>query len=278
MVVPPTFSDLGKVAKDVFNKGFSIGSNKLTVKTKTSAGISLSPVFEMKNDGLVASFETSGSPAEGFTLKEKWTSENVTKTNLVVEDKIAKGLKLDLEVVVNAASGKKGAVAKTAYKTDGFNGTFDANLDLAGPTLNATAVGEYSGVQGGAEVAFDTEKSKLTKNTLAVGYSQNDFTFVGFVKDLSVFEGLVHHKVNADTEIAASLNWNNQTNGCSFNFGTKHVLDKATALRMKIDNNGKTTLSITHKVKPWLEATFSNQVNAKTLNGLSHGISLEASL
>ena len=139
-------------------------------------------------------------------------------------------------------------------------------------------MGEYSGVQGGAEVAFDTEKSKLTKNTLAVGYSQNDFSFVGFVKDLSLFEGLVHHKVNSETEIAASLNWNNQTNGCSFNFGAKHTLDSATALRMKIDCSGKTTLSVTHKVKPWLEATFSNQVNAKTLNGLSHGISLEANL
>merc|ERR1712048_1211635 len=103
-VVPPTFSDLGKVAKEVFNKGFSIGSNKLTVKTKTAAGISLSPSFELKNDNLCAAFETSGSPAPGFTLKEKWCSGNVTKTNLVVEDKLAKGLKLDLEVVVNSGN------------------------------------------------------------------------------------------------------------------------------------------------------------------------------
>jgi len=278
MVVPPTFSDLGKAAKDVFNKGFSIGSNKLTVKTKTASGISLSPSFELKNDALVAAFETSGSPSEGFTLKEKWTSENVTKTNLIVEDKICKGLKLDLEVVVNAASGKKAAIAKTAYKTDCFNGTFDANLELAGPTLVSTAVGEYSGVQGGVEVAFDTEKSKLTKNSLAVGYTQNDYSFVGFVKDLSLFEGLLHHKVNGDTEIAASIIWNNQSNACSYNFGAKHTLDSATALRMKMDGSGKTTLSVTHKVKPWLEATFSNQVNAKTLTGMSHGISLEANL
>lgn len=278
MVVPPTFSDLGKVAKDVFSKGFSIGSNKLTVKTKTATGISLSPAFEMKNDGLIATFETSGSPAEGFTLKEKWTSDNITKTNLIVEDKLAKGLKCDLEVCINAASGKKSAVAKTAFKTEGFHGTFDANLDLAGPTLNATVVGEYNGIQAGAEVEFDTEKSKLNKNALAVGFSQKDITFVGFVKDLSLFEGLVHHKVNADTEIAAKLDWNNQTSGCSFNFGAKHVLDKATALRIKIDCAGKTTMSVTHKVKPWLEATLSNQLNAKTLNAISHGISLEACL
>jgi len=278
MVVPPTFSDLGKVAKDVFNKGFSIGSNKLTVKTKTSSGISLSPSFELKNDNLVAAFETSGSPAPGFTLKEKWCSGNVTKTNLVVEDKLAKGLKLDLEVVVNSGTGKKTAVAKTAYKTDGFNGTFDANLDLAGPTLLATAVSEYSGVQGGAEVGFDTEKSKLTKNTLALGYTNKDLTFVGFIKDLSVFEGLVHHKVCPDTEVAASLSYNKGNNACAFNFGTKYTLDKDTSLRMKVDCGGNTTLSCTHKVKPWLEATFSNSLNAKTMSGVNHGISLEANL
>merc|ERR1712048_81230 len=186
-VVPPTFSDLGKVAKEVFNKGFSIGSNKLTVKTKTAAGISLSPSFELKNDNLCAAFETSGSPAPGFTLKEKWCSGNVTKTNLVVEDKLAKGLKLDLEVVVNAVT-------------------------------------EYSGVQGGAEVGFDTEKSKLTKDTLALGYTNKDLTFVGFIKDLSVFEGLVHHKVCPDTEVAASLSYNKGTNACAFNFGTNTTL------------------------------------------------------
>lgn len=278
MVIPPTFSDLGKVAKDVFNKGFSIGSNKLAVKTKTSSGIALNPSFELKNDALIASFESSGSPAAGFTLKEKWTSDNVTKTNFIVEDKICKGLKLDLEIVVNPASGKKAGTAKTAYKTDCFNGTFDANLDLAGPTLVATAVSEYNGVQGGAEVAFDTEKSKLTKNTIAIGYVHNDFNFVGFVKDLSLFEGLLHHKVNANTEIAAKLEWNNQTHGCAFNFGAKHVLDDATSLRAKIDCSGKTTLSLTHKVKPWLDVTLSNQLNAKTLAGVSHGISLEANL
>jgi len=278
MVVPPTFSDLGKVAKDVFNKGFSIGSNKLTVNTKTASGIALSPSFELKNDTLVAAFESSGSPADGFTLKEKWTSDNVTKTNFVVTDKIAKGLKVDLEVIVNPASGKKSATAKTAYKTDCFNGTFDANLDLAGPTLVATAVTEYSGVQGGAEVAFDTEKSKLTKNTIAVGYVHKDFNFVGFVRDLSLFEGLLHHKVNAETEIAAKLDWNNQTHACAFNFGAKHALDADTNLRAKIDCSGKTTLSMTHKVKPWLNVTLSNQLNAKTLSGVSHGISFEANL
>lgn len=278
MVVPPTFADLGKVAKDVFSKGFSIGSNKLNVKSKTSAGISLNPVFEVKNDTLVTSFETSGSPIDGVTLKEKWTSDNVTKTNIVVENKLAKGLKLDLEVVVNPTTGKKAATAKTAYKADYFNGTLNADLDLAGPTFVASAVTAYNGIQGGAEVAFDTEKSKLTKNTLAAGYAEGDITIVGFVKDLAVFEGYLHHKVCDKTQLAANLNWDSKNNQAAFAFGIKHQLDAVTAIAAKVDGTGKTSLGCTHKVKPWLDVTLSSQVNAKSLTGVTNGLTFEVNL
>lgn len=278
MVIPPTFGDLAKQARDVFKKGYAVGSNKLSVKSKTSNGISLNPSFELKNDTLAASFETSGAVTDGITLKEKWTSENVTKTNFVVEDKLCKGLKCDFEVTVNASSGKKSGVVKTEYKTDCFNGTFDADLNLAGPTIVATAVGEYNGMQAGGEIAFDSEKSKLVKNTLAGGYTAGDYSLMGFVKDMSIFEGLLYHKVNPSTQIAANITFNNQSNACTYEFGAKHTLDKTTSVAAKIDGSGKSTLSVTHKVKSWAEVTYSNQLNAKTLTGMTHGISVEATL
>lgn len=278
MVVPPTFADLGKAAKDVFKKGFSVGSTKLDLKTKTGNGIALNPVFEMKDDGIVSSFETSGKVVDGVTLKEKWSSDNVVKTNIVVEDIIAKGLKCDLEVVVNPASGKKSAVVKAAYKRDAFNGTMDCNLDLAGPTFLATAVTAYSGFQGGLELAFNTEKSTLTKNTFACGFSNADFAAVAFVRDASVFDTLIHHKVNDKTEIAANISWNIQSNAANFGVGLKHKLDNETSLNAKLDGAGKTTLGITHKVKPYLSVTMSSNFDVKSMSGIQNGISFEAAL
>jgi len=278
MVVPPTFADLGKAAKDVFKKGFSVGSTKLDVKTKTGNGIALNPVFEMKDDGIVSSFETSGKVTDGVTLKEKWSSDNVVKTNIVVEDIIAKGLKCDLEVVVNPASGKKSAVVKSAYKRDYFNGTMDCNLDLAGPTFLATAVTAYSGFQGGLELAFNTEKSTLTKNTVAAGFSNADFAAVAFVRDASVFDTFVHHKVCDKTEIAANINWNMQSNAANFGVGLKHKLDDETSLNAKLDGAGKTTLGITHMVKPYLSVTMSSHFDVKSMSGIQNGISFEAAL
>ncbi|TNN66824.1 Voltage-dependent anion-selective channel protein 2 [Liparis tanakae] len=39
MAVPPSYADLGKSAKDIFNKGFGYGVLKLDVKTKSQSGV-----------------------------------------------------------------------------------------------------------------------------------------------------------------------------------------------------------------------------------------------
>jgi hypothetical protein len=39
---PPPYSDLGKNARDVFNKGYHFGLLKLDCKTKTSSGVEFS--------------------------------------------------------------------------------------------------------------------------------------------------------------------------------------------------------------------------------------------
>uniref|UniRef100_A0A8C1LK67 Voltage-dependent anion-selective channel protein 2 n=1 Tax=Cyprinus carpio TaxID=7962 RepID=A0A8C1LK67_CYPCA len=39
MSVPPAYADLGKAAKDVFNKGYGFGTVKLDVKTKSANGV-----------------------------------------------------------------------------------------------------------------------------------------------------------------------------------------------------------------------------------------------
>jgi len=187
-------------------------------------------------------------------------------------------LKCDLEVVVNPASGKKSAVVKSAYKRDYFNGTMDCNLDLAGPTFLATAVTAYSGFQGGLELAFNTEKSTLTKNTVAAGFSNADFAAVAFVRDASVFDTFVHHKMCEKSEIAANINWNIQNNALNFGAGLKYKLDDDTSLNTKIDGAGMMTLGITHKVKSYLSVTYSSHFDVRNCGALKNGISFEAAL
>ncbi|MEQ2229354.1 hypothetical protein ILYODFUR_018004 [Ilyodon furcidens] len=39
MAVPPSYSDLGKAAKDIFSKGYGFGVVKLDLKTKSQSGV-----------------------------------------------------------------------------------------------------------------------------------------------------------------------------------------------------------------------------------------------
>ena len=69
-------------------------------------------------------------------------------------------------------------------KTGRFKGTFqqdrvrvdgDVNVDLAGPLVNASGVFGYQGWLAGYQVAFDSQKSKITANNFALGYTTGDF-------------------------------------------------------------------------------------------------------
>lgn len=70
---------------------------------------------------------------------------------------------------------KKSGKIKSAYKRENLNVGIDADLDFAGPTIHAAAVGGYEGWLAGYQMTIDTAKSKLTQSNFAVGYKTEDF-------------------------------------------------------------------------------------------------------
>lgn len=69
---------------------------------------------------------------------------------------------------------KSGRV-KSAFQNDKVALNLDVDLDLAGPLVTAAAVVGYQGWLAGAQAAFDSQKSKLTKNNFALGFTTGDF-------------------------------------------------------------------------------------------------------
>lgn len=51
----------------------------------------------------------------------------------------------------------------------------DMDLFLAGPIISASAVVGYQGWLAGYQTAFDSQKSKVTRNNFALGFSTGDF-------------------------------------------------------------------------------------------------------
>ena len=84
-----------------------------------------------------------------------------------------------LFVSFRAKSGK----IKAEYKHDLVTINSDVDLNLGGPLVNASAVIGHQGWLAGYQAAFDTSKSKLTKNNFVLGYSSGDFVLHTNVND-----------------------------------------------------------------------------------------------
>ena len=94
---PPPYSDLGKKAKDVFNKGYHFGLIKLDVKTKSASGVEFSTGGSSNQESgkVSGSLETKYKVKDyGLTFTEKWTTDNTLSTEFAVQDQFVPGLKL----------------------------------------------------------------------------------------------------------------------------------------------------------------------------------------
>ena len=185
-MAPPTYGDLGKSAKDVFGKGYHFSLLKLNVKTKTPSGVEFETGGSSNTEsGKVAgSLETKYKCSDyGLTLTEKWSTDNQLATTVELADKPLAGAKLVFDSTFCPQSGAKSGKVKTSYKQDMVTLNADVDLNLGGPTVNASAVVGHQGWLGGYQMAFDTSKSQLTKNNFAIGYSAKDFTLHTNVND-----------------------------------------------------------------------------------------------
>uniref|UniRef100_A0A3Q1EID7 Non-selective voltage-gated ion channel VDAC3 n=1 Tax=Acanthochromis polyacanthus TaxID=80966 RepID=A0A3Q1EID7_9TELE len=272
MAVPPAYSDLGKSAKDIFNKGYGYGVLKLDVKTKSQSGVEFATSGSSKTDTgkSVGHLETKYKVKElGLSFNQKWNTDNTLTTEITMEDQLAQGLKLGLDTSFVPNTGKKSAKLKTAYKRDFVNVGCDLDFDMAGPTVHAAAVLGYEGWLAGYQLAFDTAKSQVTQNNFALGYKAGDFQLHTDVNDGTEFGGSIYQKVNSNLETAVHLAWTAGSNNTRFGIGAKYQLDKDSSVSTKVNNAclvGRLTLSAL--------------IDGKNVNGGGHkvgmGFELEA--
>ncbi|KAF6112206.1 voltage dependent anion channel 2 [Phyllostomus discolor] len=87
MCIPPSYADLGKAARDIFNKGFGFGLVKLDVKTKSCSGVEFSTSGSSNTDTgkVTGTLETKYKWCEyGLTFTEKWNTDNTLGTEIAI--------------------------------------------------------------------------------------------------------------------------------------------------------------------------------------------------
>jgi voltage-dependent anion channel protein 2 len=275
---PPSFSDLGKSARDLFSKGYHFGQYKVEAKTKTQAGVEFTTSGSNSHDtglfngNLESKFKWKDY---GATFTEKWSTDNTLATELAVEDQLLKGLKLSLDSKFSPVSGKKSGKVKTEYQQDYIHTNLDFDVTTFG--VLGSFVAGYQGFLGGYQLNFDstkTEKSLLAQSNFAAGYSKDDLNLYWAVNGGSEFLGSVFHKVTKDLESGITMSWVTGTSETRFGFGAKYNADKDTTFRAKVNNASQIGLSYQQKLRDGVTLTLSTQIEGKSLNAGGHKFGL----
>ncbi|XP_029365464.1 voltage-dependent anion-selective channel protein 3 isoform X1 [Echeneis naucrates] len=278
MAVPPSYSDLGKSAKDIFNKGYGYGILKLDIKTKSQSGVMEFATSGSNNTDTGKSgghLETKYKMKDlGLSFNQKWNTDNMLTTEITMEDQLAQGLKLSLDTSFVPNTGKKSAKLKTGYKREYMNVGCDLDFDMAGPTVHAAAVLGYEGWLAGYQLAFDTAKSKLTQNNFALGYKTGDFQLHTNVNDGTEFGGSIYQKVSSKLETAVHLAWTAGSNNTRFGIGAKYQLDKDASLSTKVNNACIVGVGYTQTLRPGVKLTLSAMIDGKNVNSGGHKVGL----
>lgn len=276
MSVPPSYADLGKAARDLFSKGYNYGFFKLEAKTRMANEMEFTTNANSNHDSgkFIGSLETKYKWQDyGVTLLEKWNTDKILGTEVTIEDKLMKGLKLSFDANFALQTSKKSCKVKTEYKRDYFHSNIDTDFDFAGPVIHGAWVLGYNGWLGGYQMAFDTSKSKLTQNNFAVGYSKDDLTIHAAVNDGAEFQGSLFQKVNKKLEAGAQLNWNG-ANSTRFGLGLKYAAHPDSTFRVRVHNNAQIGLSFQQKLHDGLTLTLSTLIEGKTFNQGGHKVGL----
>lgn len=281
--VPPTYSDLGKAARDLFDKGYNYGFAKVDLKTKSTSGVEFTTKGASAHDSgkITGTLETKYKrPAQGLTFTEKWSTDNTLGTEVAIEDQLATGLKLTFCTSFSPNTGKKSGVLKTAYKRDYLHMNLDSDFNYAGPTLHGATVIGYEGWLGGYQFSFDTSKSKLAKSNFALGYNGCDFQLLTTANDGSEFTGSIFQSVNKELSTGVQLSWTSGQNNTRFGVAAKYNCDKDSTVNAKVNNAGQVGFGWTQTLRDGVKLTLSSLIDGKNFNAGGHklGVGLEFEL
>jgi len=280
-MAPPPYGDLGKNARDVFGKGYHFGLIKLDCKTKTSSGVEFSTggTSNQESGKVFGSLETKYKVKDyGLTFSEKWNTDNTLATEVSIQDQFIKGLKLSADCTFAPQTGSKSGRVKSAFQNDKVALNCDVDLDTAGPVIQASGVIGYQGWLAGYQTVFDAQKSKLTKNNFALGFSTGDFILHTNVDDGQEFGGSIYQKVSPRLDTGIQLAWSAGSNNTRFGIGAKYELDSDASIRAKVNNASQVGLGYQQRLRDGITLTLSALIDGKNFNNGGHKIGLALEL
>ncbi|KAH7927774.1 hypothetical protein BV22DRAFT_1006280 [Leucogyrophana mollusca] len=272
--VPPSWKDLGKSSNDLLGKDYPFQGTSLEVKTKTPSNVTFKVAGnrDSKSSSINGDIEAKYADFKnGLVFTESWTTSNVLKSQLELENYLAKGLKLDINTALMPEKGSKSALLNVIYKQSGVHTR--AVLDVfKGPTFTADTVFGRDGFLFGAETAYNVTEGKISRYAAAIGYNAPEYSVtVHGLNNLNTFTASYYHRVSPDVEAGAKAVYDTKatTSGVALEVGAKAYLDSAAFVKAKINNSGVLALGYTQALRPGVKASFGLALDTQRLNEVS---------
>jgi Eukaryotic porin len=122
--LPFLSQDLGKSSNDLLGKDFYFQGTSLEVKTKTPSNVTFKVQGSQhsKSKDIHGDVEAKYTDSKnGLTVTQTWSTTNVLKSQLELDNQIAKGLKFDLTTSLAPDKNTKSAVLHAIYKQSGLH-------------------------------------------------------------------------------------------------------------------------------------------------------------
>jgi len=272
--VPPSWKDLGKSANDLLGKDYPFHGATLEVKTQTPSDVAFKVTGNRDSKTDVISGDIEGKWTDrkhGLTFTQAWTTSNILRNTVEIENQIAKGVKVELNTTLSPDKGAKTAVFNTTFKQSGLHTR--ASLDVfRGPTFVADAVFGRDGFLFGAEAAYNVTEGNISRYAAAVGYNAPEYAItLQALNNMHTYTASYYHRVNLDTEAGAKALYDTKaTHGnVVLEVGTKTYLDRSAFVKAKINNAGVLALGYSQALRPGVRASFGLALDTTKLNDIS---------
>jgi len=277
------FKDLGKLCSDLLGKDYKVGKSVVDLKTKTPNGITVNPTASKNGDKFNANLELK------YTLFPSLRTEASFNTNGVISSKVetSTGL-LDGSLITleceTSPPGKPGVLsaAKTSfdYTQELFN--LKSSVDYLKGCLAVSAACMYKNLNLGCSVDYATNKSAVSKFSLALQFAQPDFTaFAKWTESMgssSAYSCSYYHKISNDAQVGGELCKISNKAEIDLVVGCAYKLDKSTSIKGKVDADGVLSTSYKQQISSLTTMTLAAEIDTVNLTDSKHKFGLVLNL
>ncbi|VDO03211.1 unnamed protein product [Rodentolepis nana] len=278
---PPSYSDIGKAARDVLRKNFDLGMKFFSFKSKEGNWEYASRIdnaFRYRNV-MYGSIESSLFLKEyGVKIKEKWISKGSISSELSAENHLIEGLTNKIKSVYNINDKKVKFNVKSKYENEYVNGKIDCNFRETLPDVEQSLVFGFQDYLAGIIVNLDSPAKKLRFVDFAFAYSISDFGFHAIITDWArTFTAGVYQRLSNTLEYAAEATWNRNESTHTWAVGCQYALDngKKHLVKLKLDSHQRVYASLKSQLKKGVKVCVCALFNDSEETQIGFGVEVE---